>query len=99
MQGEWTPEREFVEAFEAWEAVTAPSCAYTTQRNPKACKGGTTPSPHTHSQNENFETSSFIWFGPNNCFIGLALVGKDIIVFRFIVEYSSLRDFYRPLGK
>jgi hypothetical protein len=31
-------------------------------------------------------------------FIGLALVeGKDI-VFRFIIEYSSLRDFYRPLG-
>ncbi len=24
--------------------------------------------------------------------------GKDIIVFRFIIEYSSLRDFYRPLG-
>jgi hypothetical protein len=23
--------------------------------------------------------------------------GKDI-VFRFIIEYSSLRDFYRPLG-
>jgi hypothetical protein len=29
-------------------------------------------------------------------FIGLALVGKDI-VFGFIIEYSSLRDFYRPL--
>jgi hypothetical protein len=25
------------------------------------------------------------------------LLGKDI-VFRFIIEYSSLRDFYRPLG-
>jgi hypothetical protein len=25
--------------------------------------------------------------------VGLALVGKDIIVFRFIIEYSSLRDF------
>jgi hypothetical protein len=24
--------------------------------------------------------------------------GKDIIVFRFIIEYSSLRHFYRPLG-
>jgi hypothetical protein len=23
---------------------------------------------------------------------------KDIIVFRFIIEYSSLRDFYRPAG-
>ncbi len=29
--------------------------------------------------------------------IGGAYQGKDI-VFRFIVEYSSLRDFYRPLG-
>jgi hypothetical protein len=27
---------------------------------------------------------------------GLAYQGKDI-VFRFIIEYSSLRDFYRPL--
>jgi hypothetical protein len=27
-------------------------------------------------------------------FVGLAYqVGKDIIVFRFIIEYSSLRDF------
>jgi hypothetical protein len=23
---------------------------------------------------------------------------KDVIVFRVIIEYSSLRDFYRPLG-
>jgi hypothetical protein len=30
-------------------------------------------------------------------FIGLAYKGEDI-VFRFIIEYSSLRDFYRPLG-
>ncbi len=30
-------------------------------------------------------------------FVGLAFQGKDI-VFRFIIEYSSLRDFYRPLG-
>ncbi len=30
-------------------------------------------------------------------FVGLAYQGKDI-VFRFIIEYSSLRDFYRPLG-
>jgi hypothetical protein len=30
--------------------------------------------------------------------VGVALVGKDIVVFRFIIEYSSLRDFYRPLG-
>ncbi len=29
--------------------------------------------------------------------ICLAYHGKDI-VFRFIIEYSSLRDFYRPLG-
>jgi hypothetical protein len=28
---------------------------------------------------------------------GLACQGNDI-VFRFIIEYSSLRDFYRPLG-
>jgi len=30
-------------------------------------------------------------------FFGLAYQGKDV-VFRFILEYSSLRDFYRPLG-
>jgi hypothetical protein len=30
------------------------------------------------------------------CFIGLAYQGKKDIVFRFIIEYSSLRDFYRP---
>ncbi len=28
-----------------------------------------------------------------NFIVGLALVGKDIVVFRFIIEYSSLRDF------
>jgi hypothetical protein len=28
--------------------------------------------------------------------VGLAYQGKDF-VFRFIIEYSSLRDFYRPL--
>jgi hypothetical protein len=27
-----------------------------------------------------------------SCFVGLAFVGKDI-VFRFIMKYSSLRDF------
>jgi hypothetical protein len=27
------------------------------------------------------------------CFVGLAFQGKDIIVFRFIIGYSSLRDF------
>ncbi len=26
-------------------------------------------------------------------FVGLAYQGKDIVVFRFIIEYSSLRDF------
>jgi hypothetical protein len=34
------------------------------------------------------------------CFVGLAYQGnqgKDIVL-RFIIEYSSLRDFYRPLG-
>jgi hypothetical protein len=30
-------------------------------------------------------------------FFGFAYQGKDIM-FRFIIEYSSLRDFYRPLG-
>jgi hypothetical protein len=30
-------------------------------------------------------------------FVGLAYQGKDIVL-RFIIEYSSLRDFYRPLG-
>ncbi len=37
--------------------------------------------------------------GTHPSFVGLALVGKDI-VFRFIIEYiySSLRDFYGPLG-
>ncbi len=34
----------------------------------------------------------------NRSFIGLAYQGKKDIVFRFIIEYSSLRDFYRPLG-
>jgi hypothetical protein len=29
---------------------------------------------------------------PQNYFVGLALVGQDI-VFRFIIEYSSFRDF------
>jgi hypothetical protein len=29
--------------------------------------------------------------------IGIACQDKDI-VFGFIIEYSSLRDFYRPLG-
>jgi hypothetical protein len=29
-------------------------------------------------------------------FVGLVYQGKEDIVFRFIIEYSSLRDFYRP---
>jgi len=29
----------------------------------------------------------------NTSFVGLALVGKDVEMFRFIIEYSSLRDF------
>jgi len=29
--------------------------------------------------------------------VGLALVGKDIIVFRFIIEYISFKGFW-PLG-
>jgi urate oxidase len=32
-------------------------------------------------------------------FLALGYQVKDIVVFRFIIEYSSsLRDFYRPLG-
>jgi hypothetical protein len=31
--------------------------------------------------------------GESDKFIGLAYHGKDIVVFRFIIEYSSLRDF------
>jgi hypothetical protein len=35
----------------------------------------------------------FATFGANvSAFIGLALVGKDIVS-RFIIEYSNLRDF------
>jgi hypothetical protein len=37
------------------------------------------------------------WINDSSNFVGLAYRGKDI-VFRFIIEYSSLRDFYRPLG-
>jgi hypothetical protein len=33
-----------------------------------------------------------IWLGTEWKFIGLAYQGKDI-VFRFIVEYSNVRDF------
>ncbi len=32
------------------------------------------------------------------CLPRQAYRGKDIVVLRFIIEYSSLRDFYRPLG-
>jgi hypothetical protein len=32
-----------------------------------------------------------------NLIFGLAQEGKDIVVFRFIIEYSSLRDF-GPIG-
>jgi hypothetical protein len=34
----------------------------------------------------------FIWF------VDLAYYQGQDIMFRFIIEYSSLRDFYRPLG-
>jgi hypothetical protein len=38
--------------------------------------------------------SQFATMGVNvSAFIGLALGRKDIIVFRFIIEYSSLNDF------
>jgi hypothetical protein len=45
------------------------------------------------SYNKNIFVSLFYVF----FFIGVAYQGKDI-VFRFIVEYSSLRDFHKPLG-
>jgi hypothetical protein len=35
---------------------------------------------------------------PIPSFVGLAYYQGEDIVFRFIIEYSSLRDFYRPLG-
>jgi hypothetical protein len=35
---------------------------------------------------------------PKIYLLALPTKGKDIVVFRFIIEYSSLRDFYRPLG-
>jgi hypothetical protein len=35
----------------------------------------------------------------DHTFVGLSLPRQGmILVFRFIIEYSSLRDFYRPLG-
>jgi len=37
------------------------------------------------------------WCWYVDTFLGLAYQGKDLM-FRFIIEYSSLRDFYRPLG-
>jgi hypothetical protein len=47
-----------------------------------------------HSHNNNKEILDHIAI-----FIGRAYQeGKKDIVFRFIIEYSSLRDFYRPLG-
>jgi len=42
--------------------------------------------PHT-IKTQSFGTKLFLI-----CFVGLALVGKDI-VFIFIIEYRSLRDF------
>jgi hypothetical protein len=37
------------------------------------------------------------WINDSSNFVGLAYQGKDIVVFRFNIEYSSLRDF-GPLG-
>jgi hypothetical protein len=42
-------------------------------------------------------TAEWHTFNPCLLFVGFTYQGKDI-VFRFIIEYSSLRDFYRPLG-
>jgi hypothetical protein len=49
----------------------------------------TTPSPGAASANQH-QGFSFLFFFFN--FVGLAYQGKDI-VFRSIIEYSSLRDF------
>jgi len=49
----------------------------------RLCKRETIPNKFVHTQFHSF--------------VGLAYQGEDI-VFRFIIEYSSLRDFYRPLG-
>ncbi len=38
------------------------------------------------------EVRSSLFFTPQQPFVGLAYQGKDI-VFRFVIEYSSLRDF------
>ncbi len=43
---------------------------------------------HHHGEGEPGEVKKWDIYWP---------VGKDI-VFRLIIEYSSLRDFYRPLG-
>jgi len=46
------------------------------------------------------KASEFVFFWGCVLFVGLAYQGnqgKKDIVFRFIIEYSSLRDFYRPL--
>jgi len=45
--------------------------------------------------------SDGLYYHPtSNCFCRPCLHTKALkdIVFRFIIEYSSLRDFYRPLG-
>jgi hypothetical protein len=58
------------------------------------------PPPGLESNTQKRNTLFFKVFLPFGFCYLLALPtyhGKDI-VFRFIIEYSSLRDFYRPLG-
>ncbi len=63
-------------------------------------------SSDTHISADSFESTTQIGLYNKLNFVGLyfayyqgkARQGKDIVVvFRFILEYSSLRDFYRPL--
>jgi hypothetical protein len=42
-----------------------------------------------------FQANGIVGFGDLNLFVGLAYQGKDI-VFRFIIECSSLMDFGPP---
>jgi hypothetical protein len=62
----------------------------------------TSKCPSVDTNNSLSLSLSLSLYGPihllTTSFIGLAYQGKNI-VFRFIIEYSSLRDFYRPLAR
>jgi len=47
------------------------------------------PSAPSNASNQTQAKKTFLL----NTFVGLAYQGKDIVVFGFIIEYSSLRDF------